>query len=138
LFGTGHEQGPALYVGIQFHSVIGSGAGPTKTTGTTPTSNLTNLLTLAVELWAPLPITATQDDGKEGPGMVMQVVGVRFQKLVHKDIEWKTFAIFEEHIVAFQIGLVVHTVHDHTVPTQAFKEFFKHVAIVIEKSFVVK
>jgi hypothetical protein len=70
--------------------------------------------------------------------MVMQVVRVRLQKLVYKDIEWKTFAISEEHIVAFQIGLVVHTVHDHTVPTQAFKEFFQHVAIVIEKTFVVK
>jgi hypothetical protein len=133
LFGAGHEQGPTLYVRIQFHSVIGAGTGPTKTAGTTPTSDLTNLLTLAIELWPPLPVPTTQDNGKEGPRMVMQVVRVRLQKLVYKDVEWKTFTIFQEHIVAFQIRFVVHTVHNHTVPTQAFKEFFKHILIIQQK-----
>jgi hypothetical protein len=88
---------------------------------------------LAVELWPPLPISATQDNGKERPWMVMQVVRIRFQKLVYKDVEWKAFAIFEEHIVAFQIGLIVHAVHDHTVPAQTFKEFFQHMMIIQQK-----
>jgi hypothetical protein len=57
---------------------------------------------------------------------------------VYKDVERKSIPILEEHIVAFQIGFVFHTVHDHTVPTYALKELFKHTAIIQEKSISVK
>lgn len=68
----------------------------------------------------------------------MQVVGIRLQKLVHKDVERESFSVFEEHIVAFQIGFVVHSVHDHTVPAPALKEFFDHAVLYTEKHLLVK
>jgi hypothetical protein len=57
---------------------------------------------------------------------------------VYKHIEWKSFPIFEEHIIAFQIRLTIHTVHDYAISTQTLKEFFKHVAIVQDTGILVK
>ena len=68
----------------------------------------------------------------------MHIVRIALEKLVYKDVEWKSISVFEEHIVAFQIGFVFHTVHDNTVPAPALKEFFKHTAIIQEKSILVK
>jgi len=62
--------------------------------------------------------------------MIMHVIWITLEKLVYKDVEWESIPILEEHIVAFQIGFVFHTVHDHTVPPQSLKEFFKHTAII--------
>ena len=45
---------------------------------------------------------------------------------MHKDVEWESFAILQEHVVAFQVRLAIHTVHDHTVPIPTLKEFFNH------------
>ena len=68
----------------------------------------------------------------------MYIFGIALEKLVYKDVERKPFAISKKHIVAFQIRLIVHSVHDHTVPTQAFKEFFKHTSIIQDPEFLVK
>ena len=68
----------------------------------------------------------------------MYIFGITFEKLVYKDIKRKSIPIFEKHIVAFQVRLVVHSVHDHTVPTQAFKEFFNHTSIIQDPEFLVK
>ena len=68
----------------------------------------------------------------------MHIFSVAFEELVYKDVERKSFTVPEKHIVAFQIRLIVHTVHDHTVPTQAFKKFFKHMNIIQESEFLVK
>jgi hypothetical protein len=73
--------------------MIGVGTGPTNTTGTAPSGNLTNLLALAVKLWAPLVVTAPKDYGKKGPGMIMHIIGIALEKLVQEHIEWKTFTI---------------------------------------------
>ena len=68
----------------------------------------------------------------------MYVIWVTLEKLVYKDVEWKSVPVSEEHVVAFQVRFVFHTVHDHTVPTQTLKEFFKHMAIIQQKSIAVK
>ena len=68
----------------------------------------------------------------------MHVIRITLEKLVYKDVEWKPISISKEHIVAFQIGLVFHSVHDHTVPTYALKEFFKHVTIIQDFEYSVK
>jgi hypothetical protein len=81
-------------------------------------------------LRSPFPVAAPKDYGQERPRMVMHVIGVTLEKLVYKNIEWKSISILEEHVVAFQIGFVFHTVHDHTVPSPALKEFFKHIVII--------
>jgi len=130
LFGPRHEQGPTFYCGVKFHSMIRVGAGGAKTARAAPLGNLAHLLTVWVKLRAPFPVAASKDKCGKGPRMVMQVVGVWLEKLVYKDVERKSISIFEEHIVAFQIRFVVHSVHDNTVPTQALKEFFKHTAII--------
>jgi hypothetical protein len=70
--------------------------------------------------------------------MIMHIVRITLEELVYKDVEWESIPISKEHIVAFQIGFVFHTVHDHTVPSQLLKEFFKHIAIIQENSIVVK
>ena len=68
----------------------------------------------------------------------MHVIRIALEKLVYKDVEWESIPIFKEHIVAFQVRLVFHTVHDYTVPTQTFKEFFNHTSIIQESDFLVK
>lgn len=68
----------------------------------------------------------------------MYIFGIALEELVYKDIERKSFAISKKHIIAFQVRLIVHTVHDHTVPTQAFKEFFNHTSIIQDPEFLVK
>ena len=60
----------------------------------------------------------------------MHIVRITLEKLVYKDVEWKSIPVFKEHIVAFQIGFVFHTVHDYAISTQSLKEFFKHTAII--------
>ena len=68
----------------------------------------------------------------------MHVVRIAFEELVYKDIEGKSISISKEHVVAFQIGFVFHTVHNHTVPTYALKEFFKHTVIIQDFKYSVK
>ena len=68
----------------------------------------------------------------------MHVIRIRLQKLVYKDVEWESIPISKEHIVAFQVRFIFHTIHDHTVSTPTLKEFFKHVTIIQEKSISVK
>jgi hypothetical protein len=60
----------------------------------------------------------------------MYIIRITLEKLVYKDVEGKSIPILEEHIVAFQIRLIIHAVHNYTIPTQTFKEFFKHMAII--------
>jgi hypothetical protein len=57
---------------------------------------------------------------------------------VYKDVERESFPILEKHIVAFQVRLTIHTVHDYAISTQSLKEFFKHTVIIQEKLIVVK
>jgi hypothetical protein len=40
---------------------------------------------------------------------------------MQEDIERKVVAIFEENIVAFQIGTIFHTVHHNTLATPALQ-----------------
>ena len=70
--------------------------------------------------------------------MIMHIIRITLEKFVYKDVEWKPISISKEHIVAFQIGLVFHSVHNHTVPTPALKEFFKHTAIIQDFEYSVK
>jgi hypothetical protein len=42
--------------------------------------------------------------------MVMHIIGVRFQELVKKHVEGETISLSEKQVVAFQVGLVVHTI----------------------------
>jgi uncharacterized membrane protein len=57
---------------------------------------------------------------------------------VYKDIEWKTIPVFEKHIVAFQVRLTIHTVHDYAISTQTLEEFFKHMIIIQQIAISVK
>lgn len=70
--------------------------------------------------------------------MIMYIIWITLEKLVYKDVEGKPISISKEHIVAFQIGLVFHSVHDHTIPAQTLKEFFKHSAIIQDFEYLVK
>jgi hypothetical protein len=97
--------------------MITGGPVKTKMSGTTPFLYFANLLPTQIKMRNPFPVATLQNKGKVRPRMVMHIVWVRFQKLVYKDIEWKSIPISKEHIVAFQVRFVFHTVHDHTVPT---------------------
>jgi hypothetical protein len=121
LFGTGHEQGPAGDVGIQFNAMIGTGSGSSKTTGTAPLGNLTIFFTSSIELWTPLPVSTSKNQRGKWPRMIMHIVRITFEKLVNKDVEWETVSIPEKHIVAFQIRFPIQSIHDHTVSAQAFE-----------------
>ena len=68
----------------------------------------------------------------------MYIFGVALEELVYKDVERESFTVSEKHIVAFQIRLIVHPVHDDTIPAPALKEFFKHTVIIQELGFSVK
>ena len=70
--------------------------------------------------------------------MIMHIFSIALEKLVYKDVERKSFAISKKHIVAFQVWLIVHPVHNNTVPTPTFKEFFKHMSIIQDQEFSVK
>jgi hypothetical protein len=56
--------------------------------------------------------------------MIMQVIGIALEELVDEDVEREPFPIFEEQVVAFQIGFVVLAIHDHAVSLQALEESF--------------
>jgi hypothetical protein len=71
-----------------------------------------------------LPITASQDQSKVRPGMIMQMIWITFEKLVDKDVEWKPFTILEKKIVAFQVRFIVLAIHDHTVSAKSLEESF--------------
>jgi hypothetical protein len=118
--------------------VILTGAGPPKTSRATPPSDFTDLSTLCIKLRRPFPVATFKNYSQERPGMIMYIIRIRLQKLVYKDVEGKSIPILKEHIVAFQVRFVFHTVHDHTVPTPTLKEFFKHSIIIQEKSMLVK
>ena len=126
LLDAGNEQGPTFYYWVQFNSVICFGTGPSKTTWTAPYTIFVYLVATGVKHRNPLPVTTLQYDSEVGPGMVMYIVWIRLQKFMHKDVEWESVPVLEKHIVAFQVGLAVHTVHDHTVPIPTLKEFFNH------------
>jgi hypothetical protein len=96
--------------------MILTGIGPPKTSWTTPPSNFTDLSTFSIKLWCPFVVATFKNYSKKRPGMIMHIVRVTLEKLVYKDVEGKSIPISKEHIVAFQIGFVFHTVHDHTVP----------------------
>ena len=51
---------------------------------------------------------------------------------MHKDVEWKSISVFQEHIVAFQVRFAIYPVHDHTVPIPTFEEFFNHSVLYTE------
>jgi hypothetical protein len=121
LFGTGHEQGPAGDVRIQFNAMIGISTGSSKTTGAAPLGNLANFFALVIELWPPLPVATSKNHRGKWPGMIMHIVGVALEKLVNKDVEWETVSVSEKHIVAFQVRFPIQSIHDHTVSTQAFE-----------------
>jgi len=70
--------------------------------------------------------------------MVMYIIWIRLQELVYKHIEWESFPVLEKHIVAFQVRLTIHTVHDYTISTQTLEEFFKHMMIIQQILFSVK
>jgi hypothetical protein len=70
--------------------------------------------------------------------MIMHIIRITLEEFVYKDIEGKTLAVFQEHVVAFQIRFAIHTVHDHTVPVQLFKKSFNHTVIVHETELLVK
>jgi len=69
--------------------------------------------------------------------MIVQVIGVALEELVYEHIERKPFPVFQEQIVAFQIGFVVLTIHDHTVSSQALEEFFQHISIIAQQDLLV-
>jgi hypothetical protein len=112
--------------------------GPTETARTAPFGNFGCLATLGIKLWCPLPVATLKNYSKKRPGMIMYIIRITLEKLVYKDVEWKSISISKEHIVAFQIGLVFHTVHNYTVPSHALKEFFKHVTIIQDLEYSVK
>ena len=64
--------------------------------------------------------------------MIMHIVWVRLQKFMHKDVEWESVPVSKKHVVAFQIRLAIHTVHDNTVPIPTLKEFFNHNVLYTE------
>jgi hypothetical protein len=53
--------------------------------------------------------------------MIMHIVGIALEKLVNKDVERKMVTVSKKHIVAFQVGFPIQSIHDHTVSTQAFE-----------------
>ena len=56
----------------------------------------------------------------------MHVIWIRLQKLMHKDVEWESVSVLQEHVVAFQVRFAIYPVHYHTVPIPTLKEFFNH------------
>jgi hypothetical protein len=60
----------------------------------------------------------------------MYIIRITLEKLVYKDVERESFPILEKHIVAFQVRLTIHTVHDYAISTQTLEEFFKHMDII--------
>ena len=76
LLDAGHEQCPTCHRWIQFNSVIGVGAGKSKTARPAPHTILMYFGTTCVENWDPLPVATLQYDSEVGPGMIMHVIWI--------------------------------------------------------------
>ena len=79
---SGHEQGPALHFRIQFNAVKAFCWGDTEVSWSTPHSQFSDLFTLGVKLWEPFPVAALENQCGIGPGMIMHIVRIAFEKLV--------------------------------------------------------
>ena len=51
----------------------------------------------------------------------MHVIRVALEEFVQEHIERESFAIFQEQIIAFEIGFVIDPIHDHTESAPAIE-----------------
>jgi len=62
-----------------------------------------------------LPISTLEYQCEIRPRMIVQMIWITLEELVDEHIEREPFPVFQEQIVAFQIGFVVLAIHDHPV-----------------------
>jgi hypothetical protein len=90
--------------------------------GCTPFGQLTDLLTLSIELRNPFPVSTFEDHSKVGPGMIMHIIGVAAQKMMQENVEREIVAVSEKQIVAFQVRTIFHTIHHNSLATHTVQK----------------